>query len=116
MKNSEVKNKHKNKNGKLKNILSIWYFKRKIFPDGILMKHKARLCLHGGIQQWGVNNWEIYSPVINRIRVRSILAIASIHEFPSRSIECVLYFPQSDHDVDVFMDLALVMGVCGNRG
>ena len=51
MKNIEVNNKHKNKDGKLKTILSIWYFKRKRFPDGILMKHKSRLCAHGGIQK-----------------------------------------------------------------
>ena len=55
MKNSEVKNNHKNKDGKIKTILSIWSFKRNIFPDGILMKHKARLCAHGVIQQWLVN-------------------------------------------------------------
>ena len=54
MKYSEVKNKHKNKYGKIKTILSIWYFKRKIFPDGILMKHKARLCAHRVMKQWRV--------------------------------------------------------------
>ena len=53
-KNSEVKNNHKNKDGKIKTILSIWYFKRKRFSDGILMKHKYRLCAHKRVQQWGV--------------------------------------------------------------
>ena len=55
MKNIEVNNKHKNKYGNIKTILSIWYLKRKRFPDGILMKHKSRLCENGGIQKWGVN-------------------------------------------------------------
>ncbi len=31
-----------------KTILSIWSFKRKRFPDGNLMKHKATLRAHGG--------------------------------------------------------------------
>ena len=44
-----------------------------------------------------------------------LIAIASIHEFPSISIDFVLAFPQSDLDVDVFMDLPLVMLVDGNR-
>ena len=57
MKKSEVNNKHKNKDGNLKTILSIWYFKRKRFPDVILMKHKARICAHGGMKQWEVNYW-----------------------------------------------------------
>ena len=34
-------------------IKSIWSFKRKQKPDGELMKHKARMCAHGGMQQWG---------------------------------------------------------------
>ena len=54
IKNSEVNNKYKNKYGKLKNILSIWSFKRKRSPDGKLMKHKYRLCEHGGMKKWGV--------------------------------------------------------------
>ena len=47
----EFNNKHKNKDGKLKTTLSIWYFKHKIFPNGKLVKHKARLCPQGEMQQ-----------------------------------------------------------------
>ena len=53
MENSEVKNKHKNKYGKLKNFLSIWSLKLKILPHGRLTKHKAITWEHEGIQQWG---------------------------------------------------------------
>ena len=49
IKNSEVNNKHKNKYGNLNTISFIWYFKRKIFTDGIFMKHKDILCSHGGM-------------------------------------------------------------------
>ena len=38
-----------------KTILSIWSFKRKRSPAGELLKHKARLCVHGGMQKWGEN-------------------------------------------------------------
>ena len=38
MKNSEFNNKHKNKEDKLKNIISNWYFKHKRFLDGGLLK------------------------------------------------------------------------------
>ena len=33
----------------------IWSFKRKRKPDGTLDKYKARLCCHGGQQEWGIN-------------------------------------------------------------
>ena len=114
--NSEVKNKHKNRYGKIKTILSIWYFRRKRLPDGRLTKQKYRLCAHGGIQQWLVNCWEAYYPVVNWISVRSLLDIASIPKCPSRSIEFLLTFPQSDPDVYVLVDITLGMGVNGNIG
>ena len=46
MKNSQPKNNNKNKDRKLKPILSFWYFKLDVFPEGRLMKHKYRLCAH----------------------------------------------------------------------
>ena len=90
-----MKSTIKNKDGKLKTILSIWSFKCNILPDGRLTKQKYRLCVHGGIQQWGVHYWETYAPVLNRIILRSLLAIESIHELPSTSIDFLLAFPQA---------------------
>ena len=115
MKNSEVNNKHKNKDGKLKTILSIFSFKSKRFPDRILMKHKSRRCAHGGIQKWGVNHYKNYAPVVNWIGVRFLLAIAIINELTSISIDFVLAFPQADLDLDVFMELFPGIWVVGNR-
>ena len=40
-----------------KTILAIWYFRRKRFPNGRINKHKARICAHGGMQQYGVKYW-----------------------------------------------------------
>ena len=56
-KKSEVKNRHKNKYGKLKASLSIWSFKRKIFTCVRLMKYKALIYAHGEMKQWVVNYW-----------------------------------------------------------
>ena len=47
-----------------KTILAIWSFKRKQLPDGTIVKWKACLCCHGGMQKWGINYWEIYAPVV----------------------------------------------------
>ena len=75
------------------------------------MKHKSRLCAHVGTRQWRLNYWETYSSLVNWIIVRSLLAIASIHEFPSRSNDFLLAFTQSNHDADVFMEIHLGMVV-----
>ena len=64
---------------KARPIKAIWSFRHKQKPYGELLKHKARLCDHGGMQQWGDSYWETYSPVVNRLTVRLILAIANIN-------------------------------------
>ena len=76
-----------------KTIQAIWSFKRKRFPDGTLNKHKARLCAHGRMQQWGVNYWETYAPVVNWISVRFLLVLSEIIGLESRAIDFVLAFP-----------------------
>ena len=88
-------------------IKAFWSFKRKHFPGGCLNKHKARLCAHGGMQQWGKNYWETLLPVVNMISVKLLLGIAKIHGLESKSIDFVLAFPQEDLDVDVWMDLPI---------
>ena len=79
------------------------------------MKHKSRIWSHVGMKEWRVSYLETYVQGLNSISVRSLLSIASIHEFPSRSIEFLVAFPQSDFGVDIFVELPLGMGVSGNR-
>ena len=68
------------------------------------------------MDQCGVKYWETYSPLVNKITVRSILSISIIHVFPSISIDSLLSFTQAELDVDVFMDITLGMVVDRNRG
>ena len=91
--------------GNPQTILAIWPFKWKRHPNGSLNKHKAQLCAHGGMQQWGVDYWETFSPVVNWMSVRVMLVLALIFNFPTRSIDSVLAFPQAELDVPVFMEI-----------
>ena len=86
-------------------IMAIWSFKRKRFPDGTLNKHKARLCAHGGQQQWGVNYWETYAPVVNWISVRFLLIVSGLAGLETQDLNFVLAFPQAKLDVPVFMEI-----------
>jgi hypothetical protein len=96
-----------------KTIQAIWSFKRKLFPDGTLNKHKDLLCAHGGMQQWGVSYWETYSPVVNMLTVCLLLALCNIHGLESKSIDFILAFPQGDLDVDIWMELPTGIVVSG---
>ena len=98
-----------------KTILSIWSFKRKRFPDGRIMKYKARLCAHGGMQRWGEDYWETYSPVVNWVSVRALMVLSLIHGLETKSIDFVLAFPQADLDTDVYMELPFGFDCDGSR-
>ena len=89
----------------MKTIMSTWAFKRKRLPSGELLKHKARLCAHGGQQQWGINYWETYAPVANWASVRLLLALSHLHGLESRSIDFVLAFPQAVLETEVYMEI-----------
>eukprot|EP00957_Ditylum_brightwellii_P129733 9896374-Ditylum_brightwellii.AAC.1 len=60
-------------NVKQDQLMLIWSFKRKRHADESLSKHKARLCCHGGEQQWGVKFYETYAPVVAWTSVRAML-------------------------------------------
>jgi len=96
----------------VKTIQAIWSFKCKRYTDGTLNKHKAHLCSHGGMQQWGVSYWETYSPVVNMLTVQLLLALCNIRRLHSKSIDFVLAFPQVDLDVDIWMELPMGTRVC----
>jgi hypothetical protein len=63
------------------------------------------MCAHGGMQTWGQNYWETYTPVVNWVSVCILLGMAKIHVLSSKSIDFVLAFLQADLEVPVFVEL-----------
>ena len=59
-------------------IRLIWSFKRKQSPTGESLKHKAILCVHGGMQRQGIDYWHTYAPVVNWGTVRLVLTLAEL--------------------------------------
>ena len=97
--------------GDAKNIKTIWSFNRKRRPDESLLKHKARLCAHRGMQEYGKNFWDTYDPVVNWSSVRLIITFALLNKIHLRSTDFILAFPQADTDVDIFMELPIGVDV-----
>jgi hypothetical protein len=90
-----------------KPIQAIWSFKHNQRPDGTLVKHEARLCAHGGMQQWGTYHWETYSPVVNMVTARLILLLAQLYKLDSKAFDYVLAFPQAELDINILMYLPI---------
>ena len=58
-------------------------FQEKAPTNGMIFKYKARLNAHGGIQCWGVDYYETYTPVVNWINVWALMALSIIHKLES---------------------------------
>jgi hypothetical protein len=99
-----------------KPIQAIWSFKCKRRPDGTLVKHKARLCSYGRVQQLGINYWGTYSPVVNMVTVCLILLLAQIYKLDSKAIDFVLAFQQAEIDVNIWMYLPISFQVDTENG
>ena len=84
-------------------ISAIWSFKRKRTPAGELIKHKARLCAHGGQQTEGVTYWDTFAPVVNWNTLRIFLTLSLIRKWKARSVDFVLAYPQADLTKDIYM-------------
>ena len=65
------------------------------------------------MQQWGDSYWETYSPVVNILTVRLILAIAKIHNLDSKAIDFVLAFHQAGLKEDIWMQLPVGFQIDG---
>ena len=98
----------------MKAILAIWDFKQKRFPDGHIIKQKARLCACGGMHQYGVNSWKTYSPAVNWISVCFLMIVAQVLKLDTQAIDFVLAFPQAELEVPVYMELPAGMDLAGH--
>ncbi|MEL6804415.1 MAG: reverse transcriptase domain-containing protein, partial [Bacteroidota bacterium] len=83
---------------------AVWSFRRKRRIDTQeVYRHKARLTVHGGQQQQGVNFWDTYSPVVTWPIIRLFLTMTLQNGWHSRQIDFVLAFPQADVETDIYM-------------
>jgi hypothetical protein len=73
---------------------AVWAFKQKHLPDWTILKHKARLNVHGGKQKHGVNYWETYAPVVNWSTVWLTMILSLIKGFKCRQVDFVQAFTQ----------------------
>ena len=93
--------------------MSICSFKRKITPNGRLIKHKAYLCAHGGMQKWGINYWWTFYPVVNWMFFRAMLTLSILRELHTKSVDFALYRTQDDVKTEMFMGPPIGFGVEG---
>jgi hypothetical protein len=62
-------------------LSSIWSYRRKRLPNGVLLKYKSQLCVNGKEQSFGHDYWETYAPVASWATIRMLLILSSLQKF-----------------------------------
>ena len=70
--------------------------RKRDIQTGKVNKYKARLNVNGGKQEYQVNYWETYSPVVTWMSVRLMLILSIIKGWKIKQIEYVLAYPKSE--------------------
>jgi len=97
-------------------LAAVWAFRRKrrILSKQVY-KWKARLNIHGGQQEHGVNFWETYAPVVGWTTIRMFLVLMLLNDWKSKQVDFVLAFPQADIECPMYMDIPRGFKFAGDR-
>ena len=80
-------------------IKAKFIFRRKI--DG---RYKARLVAKGFSQKFGVDYYDVFSPVVSKLSLRALLSIAAVEDFHIHQMDVETAFLYGDIDEDLYME------------
>ena len=91
-------------------IDSIWAFKIKRFPDGMVKKFKARFCARGDQQLEGVDFFETYAPVVQWTTIRLMLILEILLQLKSKQGDVTAAFVHASLEEDERVHVRMPLG------
>lgn len=88
----------------LKIVDNKWVYKKKQGIEGTLIRYKARLVARGFAQEYGINFYETFSPVVRFTSIRAILALAAKEKLHMKQFDVKTAFLNGDLNETVFME------------
>ena len=87
----------------VKPLTTKWIFKIKRGKQGQVEKFKARLCIRGFEQQKGIDYDEVFSPVMRHNSLRTLLALAAVHDLEIKQMDVKTAFLHGELEEDVYI-------------
>jgi hypothetical protein len=72
---------------------------------GRVTKHKVRLNLHGGKQEFGTNYYETYAPVVTWFALPLLTVFGILFNWALCQVDFVMAYPQTPIEMDMYMEL-----------
>ena len=91
-------------------IDSIWAFKVKRFPDGLVKKFKARFCARGDQQLEGIDFFETYAPVVQWTTIRLMLILEILLQLKSKQGDVTAAFVHASLEEDERVHVRMPLG------
>ena len=88
--------------------------KRRILTREVY-KWKARLTVHGGQQEYGINYWETYAPVVQWTSIHLFLINALLNSWYQRQLDFILAYPQAPIECPLYMKIPKGLNVQGSK-
>jgi hypothetical protein len=84
-------------------VRSLWH-KRNLTTNEII-KHKARLNLHGGKQVYGMNYCETYASGVTWFAIKLMIIFGILFQWSLRQVDFIMAYPQAPIEMDIYMEL-----------
>src|SRR5277367_4314992 len=84
-------------------IGSGWVFRLKTKADGSIERYKARLVAKGYSQRPGFDYTEVFAPTFRYAAIRTIIALAAVHDLHLRSVDISHAFLNGDLEETIYM-------------
>jgi hypothetical protein len=86
------------------NIVSCkWVFKIKRLPNGQINRYKARLVARGFSQQYGIDYYETFAPVVRMESLRILLAVAVREDLEVHQMDVITAYLAGELEEEIYM-------------
>ena len=87
-----------------------WAFKLKRTLDGVAYSYRSGFCVRGDQQEYGVNYFETFAPVVQWSTIRHLLILILTNQSTTRVIDYTNAFPQANIDTEIYVEPPALFG------